>query len=60
MSDELTGVEELVIEFLLDLMIERVMLERGVSIGVQASSMRGLQASPSTARTRPSRLVDEK
>jgi hypothetical protein len=41
-------------------MIERVMSERGVSIGVQASLMRGLPASPSTAQDGPSWLVDEK
>jgi hypothetical protein len=29
-------------------MIERVMLERGVSTGIQASSMRGMPTSPST------------
>jgi hypothetical protein len=49
MSDELTTIEESVTEVLLDLMTERVMSERGVSTGVQASSMRGLVASPSTA-----------
>jgi hypothetical protein len=55
MSDELTVVEELVTKFLLELMTERVMSERGVSIGIQASSMRGLLASPSTThRARPS------
>jgi hypothetical protein len=43
MSDELTAVEESVTEFLLDLMTERVMSERGVSTGVQASSMRGFR-----------------
>jgi hypothetical protein len=42
MSDELIVVEESVTEVLLDLMTERVISERGVSIGVQASSMRGL------------------
>jgi hypothetical protein len=60
MSDELTAVEESVTEILLDLMTERVMSERGVSTGVQASSTRGLAASPSTARARPSRQADEK
>lgn len=60
MSNELTAVEESVTEVLLDLMIESVMSERGVSTGVQASSTRGLQASPSTARAGPSRPVDEK
>jgi hypothetical protein len=60
MSDELTAVEESVKEVLLNLMTERFMSERGVSIGVQASSMRGLLASLSTARAGPSWLVDEK
>jgi hypothetical protein len=44
MSEELSAVEESVKEVLIDLMTERVM-----SVGVQASSMRGVQASPSTA-----------
>jgi hypothetical protein len=60
MSDELTAVEESVTEVLLDLMTERVMSERGMSTGVQASSTRGVAASPSTARAGPSRQVDEK
>jgi hypothetical protein len=41
-------------------MIERVMSERGLSIGVQASSMRGLPASQSTSQSGPSQLSDEK
>jgi hypothetical protein len=49
-------VEKSVEEILIDLMAERVM-----STGVQASSTRGVQASPSTARgSRPSRVADEK
>jgi hypothetical protein len=36
------------------------MSKRGVSIGVKASSMRGLQASLSTARFGPSQPADEK
>jgi hypothetical protein len=60
MSDELTTIEESVMEFLLDLMTEIFMLERGVSIGVQASSTKGLPTSPSTARAGPSWPVDEK
>jgi hypothetical protein len=47
MSDELSTVEKDVEEVLIDLMTERVM---SMSIGVQASSMRGLPTSPSTAR----------
>jgi hypothetical protein len=60
MSVELTAIEELVTKFLLDLMTERVMSERGVYTGVQASSTRGLLTSPSTAQASPSRPVDEK
>jgi hypothetical protein len=60
MSEELNIVKESVIEVLLDPMTERVMLERGLSIGVQESSMRGLTASPSTARVGPSRPLNEK
>jgi hypothetical protein len=60
MSDELTAVDESVTKFLLDLMTERVMSERGVSTGVQSSSTRGLSASPSTTRVRPSRPSDQK
>jgi hypothetical protein len=60
MSDELTAVEESVTKVLLNLMSERLMSERGVSTSVQESSMRGLSASPSTARASPSRPVDEK
>ena len=60
MSNELTAVEESVMEVLLDLMTERVMSERGVSTGVQESSTRGLSASPSTSQVGPSWPVDEK
>jgi hypothetical protein len=49
MFDELTAVEEFVTEFLLDLMTERVMSERGMFTVVQASSTRGVAASPSTS-----------
>jgi hypothetical protein len=56
MSEELSAVEESVKEVLIDLMTERVMSE-----GIQASSMRGVQASPSTAHgSRPSRPAAEK
>jgi hypothetical protein len=50
MSDELNASEKVVEEVLIDLMIERVMSERRMSAGVQASSKGGVQASPSTAR----------
>jgi hypothetical protein len=56
MSEELSVVEESVKELLINLMTERVM-----SLGIQASSTRGVQASPSTARgSGPSRLTTEK
>jgi hypothetical protein len=53
MSDELSAAEKIVEEVLIDLMAEKVM-----SASIQASSTRGVQASPSTARgswTIPSR-----
>jgi hypothetical protein len=46
MSEELSVVEESMKEVLIDLMTERVM---SMSIGVQTSSTRGVQASLSTA-----------
>jgi hypothetical protein len=56
MSDELNTAEKIVEEVLIDLMAEKVM-----SAGIQASSTRGVQASPSTARgSRPSRPAAEK
>jgi hypothetical protein len=56
MSDEISTVEKSVEEILIDLMAEKVMSAR-----VQASSMRGVQASPSTARgSRQSRAAAEK
>jgi hypothetical protein len=60
MSDELSAAEKIVKEVLIDLMTERVMSERGLSTGIQASLTRGLQASPSTARASPSQRADEK
>jgi hypothetical protein len=60
MSDELTAVEESVIEVLLDLMTERVISKRGMSIGFQSSSTRGVQAFPSTARAGTSRAGAER
>jgi hypothetical protein len=60
MFDELNAVEESVTKVLLDLMTERVMSKRGLSTSVQASSTRGLPASPSIARAGPSRPSDEK
>jgi hypothetical protein len=49
MSEALSAAEKVVEEVLIDLMTERVMSERGVSTGIQASSTRGMSASPSTA-----------
>jgi hypothetical protein len=60
MSDEFSVAEESVREVLASLRDERVMLERGLSIGLQASSMRGVQASPLTARARTSRADAER
>jgi hypothetical protein len=60
MSNELNVVEKVVEEVLIDLMTKRVISERGLSTGVQALSTRGLQASPSTVHTIPSRPTDEK
>jgi hypothetical protein len=58
MSDELSTIEKVVEEVLIDLMTERVM---SMSTGVQASLTRGLSASPSTTHgARPSRPSDEK
>jgi hypothetical protein len=49
MSDELSVAEKVVEEVLIDLMAERFMSERRMSTGVQASSMEGVHASPSTS-----------
>jgi hypothetical protein len=49
MSDELSAIEKVVEEFFTDLMAERVMSERRMFSGVQASSLGGVQVSPSTA-----------
>jgi hypothetical protein len=54
MSGEHSALEKSVEEILVDLMAERVM-----SVGIQASSTGGLQASPSTGR-RSSRTTTEK
>jgi hypothetical protein len=60
MSNELSVVEKVVEEVLIDLMAERVMSERRMSVGVQASSIRGVQSSPSTARgVGPSKTITE-
>jgi hypothetical protein len=60
MSDELSATEESVREVLAILRTERVMSERGMSTGVQASSSRGVTNSPSTAGAGPSRQTDVK
>jgi hypothetical protein len=59
MSNELSAAEESMREVLSSLRIERVMSERGMSIGVQDSSSRGVAASPSTARAGTSRASVE-
>jgi hypothetical protein len=56
MSGDFSKVEKSIEDILIDLMNEKVM-----STGVQASSMRGVQASPLTSRgSRPSRAATEK
>jgi hypothetical protein len=60
MSNELSAAEKVIEEVLIELMTERVMLEGGLSTGVQASSMRGVHSSPSTTHANPSRPTDEK
>jgi hypothetical protein len=60
MSEELSVLEESVKEVLADLRTEKIMSERRMSAGVQASSTGGVQASPSTAhRAGTSRIVTE-
>jgi hypothetical protein len=49
MSKELSALEEPVKEVLVDLKTEKFMSERRMFVGVQASSTKGVQASPSTA-----------
>jgi hypothetical protein len=60
MSNELSAAKKFFDEVLIDLMTERVMLGWGLSTGVQASSTRNMQASPSTAQVGLSRPVHEK
>jgi hypothetical protein len=60
MSEELSTLEESANEVFIDLKIEKFMLERRMFAGVQASSKRGVQASPFTAhRARTSRITIE-
>jgi hypothetical protein len=60
MSDELSTVEKVFEQFLIDLMDERVMSERSMSSSVKASLTGGVQASPSTSRgAGPSRTTTE-
>jgi hypothetical protein len=61
MSKELSTVEESMKEVLINLMNERVTSERVIFVGVQSSSTRGVQASPSNARgSGPSRPTTKK
>jgi hypothetical protein len=46
MPEELSTVEKSMKEVLIDLITERVISERVIIVGVQASSIRGVQASP--------------
>jgi hypothetical protein len=57
MSEELSIVEKDIEEFFIDLMTKRVM---SMSEGIQDSSTRTVQVSPSTTRVRPSQPADEK
>jgi hypothetical protein len=59
MSDEISTVEKEVEEVLIDLMAERVMSKRRISAGVKASSIGGVQASPSTSGVGTSRTMTE-
>jgi hypothetical protein len=49
-SEDLSALEESAKEVLVDLRTEKIMLERRMSAGVQASSTGGVQDSPSTTR----------
>ena len=61
MSDKFNTAEKIVEEFLIDVMTKRVISEREMSTSIQASLMRGVQASSSTTRgARPSRPSVEK
>jgi hypothetical protein len=56
MLDELRDAKKIVEEFLIDLITKKVM-----STSIQASSMRGVKASPSTAHgSGPSQVITEK
>jgi hypothetical protein len=59
MSNEFSTTEESVREVLTSLRAERVISERGLSIGLQESSMREVQGSPSNAQVGTSRSVAE-
>jgi hypothetical protein len=60
MSEELSVLEESMKEVLVDLRMEKIMSERRMSAGVQASSISGVQASPSTTHgARNSIIVTE-
>jgi hypothetical protein len=49
MFKELSALKEFVKEVLIDFMNERIMYERVMYVGAQASSMRGVKSSPSTS-----------
>jgi hypothetical protein len=60
MSEELNALEEYAKEVLIDLRTEKFMSKTRMFVGVQASSTRGLQASPSTScRAGTSRIMTE-
>ena len=54
MFEELSALKESMNEVLIGLITERVMSKRVMSIGVQASLTRGVQASPSNPQEGPS------
>jgi hypothetical protein len=59
MSHEFSIVEEYVREVLASLRSKRVILEQGLSTSLQASSTRGVQASPLTAQAGTSRASEK-
>jgi hypothetical protein len=60
MSNELSAIEKIFEEVLIDLMVERIMSVHEMSIGVHALFSGVLLASPSTARVGPSRPPSER
>jgi hypothetical protein len=59
MPDEFSATKESIREVLASLRAERVMSERGLYTGLQASSTKGVQASPLTSQAKKSRASTE-